>query len=359
MSLREAIEAAVNTAEEAQTAPVTPAPVEAPVVQADPIETLEQKAGRTEGRQRDEHGRLLPGKAAKQEPPIEAPKAPVALATPVVPPAPTQPPPSSWKRDHWESWNKIASENPQLAEYLQQREGEFAKGVSTYKQEYEQVKPLQEAMQPFIPQLQQRGIQPAQWIAAVGRADQMLTYGTPQEKLQMFAQLAQNCGVPLQALYEPQAQQQFLMQQTLQPPAPMPDVKALVQEQLNEVLAKQDLQQFEAARDAQGNTLYPHYEQVRTTMAQLLDAGIAKDLKGAYDKAIRMHDDIWAKEQEAKQAAAKNTVQVAQAAQVAKAKAAAVSPRTTTPGVGTPAGAPKGIRSSIEAAVESREAGRV
>ena len=79
MSLRDTIEAAVNTVETQALATETPAaaPVETSVpatevkadVKADVpvVETAAEKAGRTAGRARDEHGRLLPGKAEKVE----------------------------------------------------------------------------------------------------------------------------------------------------------------------------------------------------------------------------------------------------------------------------------------------------
>ncbi len=355
MSLRDTIEEAVNTVEVAQTPAVEAPVVQTPVVDTPPVEAVEtdeQKAGRTAGRQRDEHGRLLPGKA--QKPPVEQQQvqAPVQQAQ-------RMPPPSSWKKDHWSSWDKIATENPQLAEYLNQREGEFAKGVSTYKQEYENVKPLADAIQPLMPTLQQYGIQPAQWITAMGNAHHQLVFGSPQQKLQMFAKLAKDYQVPLQALYDSQAQQQFLMQQQIAPPQPQQDVRALVQEQFVEMSAKTDLQQFQEAKDAGGNPLYPHYNTVRNTMAQLLEANLAQDLKSAYDKALRMHDDIWQSEQAKTQAAAQKAAQEAQAKQVKQAKAAAVSPRTATPGAGA-VQATKGIRSAVEAAIEAHaEGGRV
>ncbi|HKZ01169.1 MAG TPA: hypothetical protein VJ180_02960, partial [Pyrinomonadaceae bacterium] len=336
MTLRDTIESAVNTVEKAQETPVVEKPeVKAevkPEVKAE-VKPEIKEAGRTAGRSRDEQGRLLPGKAEKPlEKPVEKPvETPVVQATPLEIPKPKTPPPSSWKKDHWESWDKIAAENPKLAEYLNQREGEFAKGVSTYKQEYEAVKPLADAIQPLLPTLQQYGINPAQWIQTMGQAHHSLVFGTPQQKLQMFAKLAQDYKVPLQALYDPAVQQQFLMQQTLQPQAPQPDVRSVVQEQLTEVFAKHDLEQFQAAKDPSGNPLYPHYEKVRNTMAQLLEAGVAEDLKSAYDKAIRMHDDIWEAEQAVRHAASEKARQEAQAKEVAKAKAAAVSTRTATP----------------------------
>ena len=357
MTLRDTIESAVNTVEEAQTPAVaeTPAPVatpaETPAAAATPAAPESDKPGRTAGRPRDEHGRLLPGKPEKVET-----HAPAVAAAPAEPAKPRIPPPSSWKKDHWESWDKIATENPTLADYLVQREGEFAKGVSTYKTEYEQVKPLADALEPLMPTLRQYNIKPAQWITNMGQAHHSLVFGNPQQKLQMFTKLAQDYGVPIQALYDPQAQQQFLTQQMMQPPAPQPDVRALVQEQMNDVMAKQEMQQFEAAKDGAGNPLYPHYQTVRNTMAQLLESGAAQDLKSAYDKSIRLHDDIWEAEQKAKQAAAQKAAQDAQAKQVAQAKAAAVSPRTATPGAEA-VKTTKGVRSAVEAAVESHMVG--
>lgn len=355
MSLRDTIEEAVNTVENTATPAVeTPAvqtpPIETPPVEA--VETDEQKAGRTAGRLRDEHGRLLPGKA---KPPVVQQQAQVQGQ----PQVQRMPPPSSWKKDHWSSWDKIATENPQLAEYLNQREGEFAKGVSTYKQEYENVKPLADAIQPLMPTLQQYGIQPAQWITAMGQAHHQLVFGSPQQKLQMFAKLAQDYQVPIQALYDSQAQQQFLMQQQLQPPQPQQDVREIVREQFVEIEAKSDLQRFQETKDAAGNPLYPHYDTVRNTMAQLLEANVAQDLKSAYDKAIRLHEDIWQAEQAKTQAAAQKAAQEEQAKKVKQAKAAAVSPRTATPGAGA-VQATKGIRAAVEAAVEAHaEGGRV
>ncbi len=352
MSIREALEEAVSTveADQPQETPVVEKPAETPAVETPVVEeTAEQKAGRTAGRARDEHGRLLPGKAEK---PVEA--------APIEPAKPKSPPPSSWKKDHWGSLEKIATENPQLADYLNEREGQFAKGVSTYKQEYENVKPLHDAMQQFMPELQRHNIRPEQFITQLGTAHQRLTYGSPQEKLQMFAKLSQDYGVPLQALYDPQVQQQFLMQQSLQP-APQVDINSLFEQKWLEKSAQTDLQQFQSATNADGKPLYPHYETVRNTMAQLLDANLASDLKTAYDKAIRMHDDIWQQEQASKQAATQQSVQVVQAKQVAKAKAAATSPRTATPAAGASAPAAKGIRAALESAIDAHAAdgGRV
>jgi hypothetical protein len=74
---------------------------------------------------------------------------------------------------------------------------------------------------------------------------------------------------------------------------------------------------------------FPHFDVVREEMAQLLELGKAQDLETAYKKAVRMNDDVWEIEQERLLSSAKQ--QASKAQQVAKAKAAAVSPKSVTP----------------------------
>jgi hypothetical protein len=74
---------------------------------------------------------------------------------------------------------------------------------------------------------------------------------------------------------------------------------------------------------------FPHFDVVREEMAQLLELGKAQDLETAYAKAVRLNDDVWAIEQERLLKNAQK--QTSKAQQVAKAKAAAVSPKSVTP----------------------------
>lgn len=368
MALRDTIEAAVNTVEEKQVTPAeTPVveKVETPVVDTPVKAEAEPKAeGRTAGRSRDEHGRLLPGKAEKTEPVKEPVETVVTAAVDLS--KPKTPPPSSWKKDHWTDWEKLASENPKLAEYLMQREGEFAKGVSTYKTDYDKVKPIADVIGQYQPFLQQHNLKPEQFVAALAQSDQTLRFGTQQQKLQTFARLVQDYQIPIHEMLVQGEdgkvyfnQQYFAPQQSHQP---QPQ-QGLTKDDVASMLAHERwvtaIQNFQVAKDEKGNPKYPHFERVRQDMDGLLRAGLAKDLESAYDKAIRMHDDIWQAEQAAKQAAAQKAQQEAQAKQVAKAKAAAISPKTATPGA-EGAKATKGIRASVEAAIDAHsQPGRV
>jgi hypothetical protein len=310
----------------------------APVEAAAPEETAEQRTTRL----RDEGGRFA---RAEQNPTLEQPKPPEQQAPTV------RKPPSSWKKDYWGQWDRLGTdpELSKLQDYIEQREADYAKGVSTYKSQWDSAAPIYEAVQPFIPELQQHGIAPQQWIQNLGTAHRTLALGSPEQKLQMFAKLATDYGVPLQALTGgQQADPQFgHIVQNFQS----------LQQKVNQL--EQDRQSAEQARLQQDIAAFqanaPHFEAVKGTMAQLLQSGVAPDLKTAYDKAIRLHDDIWSQHQatQAKDAEAERL------AAIAKKKAAAVSPRSSSPtGAVSAGGAKKSLRDSLAESFDEVSTGR-
>ena len=296
-------------------------------------ETVEQKAERA----RDEAGRFAP--QAKE------PVAPTEPQTPA-----TKPRPTSWKKDYEEHWGKL---DPTLQDYINQREADYAKGVSMYKQNWEQAAPIYEAMQPFMPVLQQYNIQPQQWIQGLGNAHMALVQGTPEQKLQMFAKLANDYGVPLQALTGQQYDPQFsMLAQELNQLKNQWGQFQTQREQTEQAQIQNEIQSFSKDK--------PHFEALRETMAQLLQSGVANDLQSAYDKAIRLNDDIWQQQQaEAQQAQAQAQAQQRQQ-QVATAKAKAVSPKSISPTANMNGGTgKKSLRDTLAEQIDSHLGGRV
>src|SRR6185295_18799036 len=111
------------------------------------------------------------GKFAKETPrerairlgtikPAGTPAQPAAVA-PAAPTAPKIPRPDSWKKERQGDWDAMS---PSQQAYVKEREDQYFKGVSTYKQEWENAKPLLDAVAPFLPVLQQHGIRPDVWI---------------------------------------------------------------------------------------------------------------------------------------------------------------------------------------------------
>lgn len=375
-SLRDTVE---NAFEEV-IQPETPAP-EAPVETTVEAE-VPQKA---DDRPRDESGRFVekqkdsagpaPAKATPAKAPPPASAAPAQPATPgSAESRPRYQRPSTWKKETWGIWEKLNKGeqlNPQeihlMAEEAIRRDSDFARGVSTYKQEWETAKPLIDAMAPFMPLLQQHNIQPAQWIGNLGRAHQLLSLGTPEQKLSTFIRLAGEYGVPVehmfvrgqdgQVYFNQQMMQQAAMQQQYQPPQQQQDVRKIVAEQLANERANEQIAAMIADKEK-----YPHVEEVRETMAGLLQAGLADGLEDAYKAALQhpRHFHLYeAQLQQQREAEQREKAEKARReAEAARRKA--VSPRTNTPtSVATGGDGKKGLRGAIEEAFDSTVAGRV
>lgn len=335
--------------------------------QPEQTETEQQKADRA----RDEAGRFAK-EAVKQNN-----KQPVLAKTAVEKPKPQRP--SSWKKDYWPHWDKLTAgqqlspeEAIALAEYTAQREQDFAKGVSTYKGEWDKAKPVLEALNPIAPLVQQYGFSDTnQWLGAAVQTFRSLSGGSAQEKLGTLFQLAAHYQVPLEEIFEQAEDGRFYLnpqkfQQVRQPSIqnqqhqqnqarPQQDMREVVKELLMEEAATKQVQELASNQDQ-----YPHLEQVRVTMAGLLRAGLVEDLKSAYDASLRMpqhkdlFDSIQAKQQEMDEQRQRD--EAAKAAQSARAKT--ISPRSSTPAVQMKTEKGKGIRSTLEEAV-NKVSGRV
>ena len=300
-------------------------------------ETTSQEASETpkSSRARDESGKFT-----KTQPEADVQEIEAIEAQEEEKPA-VKPRPSSWKKDYEEHWGKL---DPQLQDYIQQREADYAKGVSTYKNQWEQAAPILESLNQFQPLLRQYGVAPQQWITQLGNAHAQLVTGTPEQKMQIFQQLANDYGVNLGAVtgqtgYDPQfsslAQElnaiknqwgQFQQQQEL----------------MEQTQLRSEIDSFKSDK--------PYFEEVREVMAGLLQSGMADDLQSAYEKAIRLNDDVFQKVS-AEQA---QKSEAAQREKVAQAKAKVLSPKSTTP-TGSATGGSKSASSAREAIMAAME----
>ena len=241
--------------------------------------------------------------------------------------------PSTWKKEYVNIWDKMEKGEQidkedfvKFAEYANQRESEYKKGVSTYKAEADRAKGYENAIAPYAQDLQRRGIQPTQYIENLVRAEQILSNASYDQKVQVFQKLASDYGIQLNGngqvtQLDPYTQQ--LMNQLNQVNQEVSSIKGRFAQEENQRLMG------EIERVRSNVEKFPHFDVVREEMAQLLELGKAQDLETAYKKAVRMNDDVWALEQDRLLKDAKQSAIKAQ--QVAKAKAAAVSPRSTTP----------------------------
>ena len=360
---RELLESALEQAEEG----TLEAPVEKEIeVNDDPIQAENTSEENTveESNDRDEKGRFKSKseEASSQDDTVEEPELVAETADEVQEEIKR---PTTWKKEYVEVWEKMKGGKPlneqefvKFAEYANQREAEYKKGVSAYKAEADNARQLTEAIGPFVPELQQQGIHPVAWINNLGRAHMILSKAPYEQKVQMFHRLAQDYGIqlnsdslqmPEQAYVDPYQQQ--LMQQ-LQATQQQVQQLSAIRDQEENARLNQEINRVSSDKER-----FPHFEMVREDMAQLLERGLAQDLETAYAKAVRMNDEAYKLEQDKLLRSA--STQASKAQQVAKAKATAVSPRSVTPSGQVSKADAKDRRSLLMANLADAEGGRV
>lgn len=167
----------------------------------------------------------------------------------------------------------------------------------------------------------------------------------------MFAQLARDYGVPLPGLeqrgIDPRTQ---WMEQQLN------ELRGTVGSFLSQQQAQAQAEINKTIESFSADTeKHPHFESVRESMAQLLEAGLAPDLETAYQRAVRMDDSLFDSLLNSHQQ--QSTAQVQAIAQ--KAKSQAFSPKTSTPRSAVTNGGPKDLRSQLEDSFDKAVGGRV
>ena len=308
--IAEALQAAFDKVEAQEPKDTQPEQVVEPVVETEPAEPKDD-------RPRDEFGRFAPkeqGEVKEEKQVISSPEAPQPKG-----------PPKSWKKDYHEHWGKL---EPAIQDYVLQREDEYYRGVGTYKQNAELGQQFLEAARPYEPLMRQLGVSPVQAFQALANADFTLRTADRATKAQLFANLAQQYGVDLTDVQAPPIVDPSVseLQQT---------VMQMRQAMLQQQQMYEELQRGMLEPQIQQYASKPYFEELRPTMAQLLNTGMAQTLDDAYDKALRLNDQYFS-EVQAQQRQSEEQRRLKEAAEAAaKAKAAAVqvrgSPSTALP----------------------------
>jgi hypothetical protein len=231
-------------------------------------ESPEQKAERIRDRQ---------GKFARPDPNAAAPVEGVPVEqAPVIKAAP-----NTWRKEAQAEWGKMS---PIQQDEVLRREQDFFRGIEQYKGKAQFADRMEKAITPHIDTLQSMGVNPDVAVSELLMADRKLRYGSPAEKQQYFAYLAQSYGIDPTTI---QAQQNVQIDPNVQHLENQ--VRQLMgREQQRELLSQK---QEEIALTGEiskfaSNPTNRHFESVRGDMAALLQAGIAKDLQDAYERAI-------------------------------------------------------------------------
>jgi hypothetical protein len=254
------------------------------------------------------------------------------------PPVEAKRAPSSWKKDAAAEFDKLPQH---VQDEVLRREGDFHKGIEGFKSHADLGRSMEKALQPYQQTLQGLGVTPDVAVGSLLRADAMLRNGSPQEKAHYLSVIAQQYGIDMAQAAE----------------VPRPDAYTFQLEQQLQRLQQQQEQYQRSANERETQSLNSelqefaqtaeHFEVVRDDMAALLQAGRAKDLKGAYDMAVYANPQT---RQTLLEQQRNEALKQAQSSAIAsRAKAASVSVRGSSPASGSGA-SPTNLRAALEAA---------
>lgn len=192
--------------------------------------------------------------------------------------------PSSWSAKVREKWGELPEDV--RAEVLR-REESHVNGVRKLQEEFQPVKQFTEALGGVIQEASQLGVAPVQYIHNLAAAERALRSGAPEQRFEALMNLADQYGLPLrQYLNLPAGQQPAAQQQPAIPPQIQQELEASRQfrQQYEQTTLQRQVEEFATKNE--------FFEDVRGIMADLMDAGVAKDLQDAYDRAVWAHPEV-------------------------------------------------------------------
>lgn len=191
--------------------------------------------------------------------------------------------PTSWSPKVRELWATLPEE---VRREVVRREEASVNGVRKLQEEFAPVRQFTQSLAPFLQEYQQLGTHPAQHVHNVLAAERALRSGDINSKMEALLGIADQYGIPLRQAINSAAGTELVPTK--------PAIPAEVQRELEESRRfRESFQQQTVQQTIQsfGKT-HEFFEDVRGTMADMLDAGVASDMEDAYEKATWAHPEV-------------------------------------------------------------------
>lgn len=203
-------------------------------------------------------------------------------------------PPASWTA---EAKEKFAQLSPELQKFVSEREAQREKFVNQKATELAELKKASSGFEQVTAKygqyFNQLRVAPEVAFDTLVQAEYTLRNGSIQEKMGMLENLARDYGIPLQAMSQgdvnPIVNQlsQELQSVKTQLSAFESDREAAQREQ-----NLQTINNFASAKDDKGNLLHPYFEDLKPTIARLLQSDLAPSLEEAYKQALKLDETV-------------------------------------------------------------------
>lgn len=271
--------------------------------EAPPVEAKETKP-------RDERGRFVSDTPAEAAPsPEPAPEA--AKPEDPIKVEPAQQPLEPHPRWSAEDKARFVTLPREAQEFLLNREkateGDYTRKTQALADRERSIEPLLAEVQRANPLLQQMGVSAHEFLAQSVNAVTNLRTGPAQQRAANIVYLADHNGIPREAIAQalgisthggegqqiaqPDPQYSTLAQQVSSLSQALNQLQS--QNALNErQRAEAEFNALAQAKDASGQLKFPHFERVKQSMIQLVANGQYDNWDTAYDKAVRLDDDL-------------------------------------------------------------------
>ena len=238
--------------------------------------------------------------------------------------------PDNWNEDDSKMFDSLPNEaKERLLKREKEMTADYTRKTQDLANQRKEFEALDKVLEPARHTIAATGIGEAEYISRLLNADAALRQN-PQMALR---QLAQGYGINLPSdnteseSWDDPDPQYAQMQKQLQ--AVQGELNQFKQHNIQAARSETENQinVFSEQKDADGNLKHPHFDKLRVKMGNLIDAGEAKGMEEAYNKALRLDDDLYAETLKTQTAKAKKEEEKKRKLAVEKARK--VKPKTS------------------------------
>lgn len=191
--------------------------------------------------------------------------------------------PKSWKQDFAGEWPKIPRP---LQEYITgTREKDYLNGLEQYKSGHTAYAEIHEVLTPYMARINSLGIRPAEAIQSLMNADWALANGSPEQKLNMLAQICATYGIDPSGI-KPSGDQPFRTEAELALAKKFDGMESNFKAFVGQHLAGQRAEIDKNVAAFAADPAHPHFNECGDHIARLLSADRTLSLQDAYDQAV-------------------------------------------------------------------------
>ena len=221
-------------------------------------------------------------------PPVEGAPAPAPVA-PTAPQAPVElKAPAQWKPHVREKWNTLPRE---VQEEVVRREADSMRLIGSVGPKIRLADEVHGHIAEFLPKLQEQGIPPSAFIGDIFESVKSLASPNPQARAEVVANIVQAYGVDLRTLDAILTQRIQAGPQDAAARRAIAQANAVIQQQRQGVTHQTELETQKQLAAFAADPKHEFLDDVRELMADLIEAGRAKNLEDAYAAAIWAHGD--------------------------------------------------------------------